>query len=112
MDVMIQLYDRIVDPDLLIRRVNVTAVSVISENEIPEEAPQQLDLFTDYDALEAQRAAEDAADEKEKRLQQVTLALQGKFGKNAILKGMNLQEGGTTIERNGQIGGHRAGEDD
>lgn len=112
MDVMIDLYDRIVDPDLLIRRVNVTAVNVIKENEIPQEAPQQLDLFTDYDALESKRAAEAADDEKEKRLQQATLALQGKFGKNAILKGMNLQDGGTTIERNGQIGGHRAGEDE
>ena len=52
-----------------------------------------------------------ASEERERRLQRVTLAMQDKYGKNAILKGMNLVEGGTTIERNGQIGGHKAGED-
>ena len=54
---------------------------------------------------------EEAADKKERRIQQATLMLQQKYGKNAVLKGMNLLEGGTTIERNGQIGGHRAGEE-
>ena len=68
----------------------------------------QLDFFTDYDAMEREKKAE----ETEHRLQQVTLEIQDRFGKNALLKGMNLQEGGTTIERNGQIGGHRAGDDD
>ena len=61
------------------------------------------------EAAEQERRTRQAAEEKERRLQRVTLAIQDKFGKNAMLKGMNLLEGGTTIERNGQIGGHRAG---
>ena len=90
--------------------MNVVAVNLISENQIPEEAPEQFDLFTDYDALEKQREAERKAAEKERKLQKATLLLQSKYGKNAVLKGMNLMEGATTILRNGQIGGHRAGE--
>ena len=111
MDVMLNLYDRIVDPDLYIRRVNVVACNLISENEIPEEGPEQLNLFVDYEALEKERAEKKAAEEKERRLQRATLLIQEKYGKNAMLKGMNFLEGGTTRERNGQIGGHRAGED-
>ncbi len=110
MDAIMDVYNRVVDPDLLIRRVNSAAVNLIKEDEVPTDAPEQLSLFTDYDALEVQRAEEQAADEKEKRIQQATLMLQQKYGKNAVLKGMNLMNGGTTIERNGQIGGHRAGE--
>ena len=105
---MMELYDRSVDPDLLVRRVNVVAVNLIKEDEIPEEAPEQLNLFTDYEAIERQKAAEAAAEEKERRIQKATLLLQEKYGKNAILKGMNLEEGATTILRNGQIGGHAA----
>ena len=108
---MMELYDRIVDPDLTVRRINITAVNLIEEKEIPEEEPEQLSLFVDYDALEKKKAAEDAADAKEKKMQKATLLLQEKFGKNAVLKGMNLLEGATTIMRNGQIGGHRAGTD-
>lgn len=107
-----ELYDRIVDPDLLIRRINVVAANLIPKSEIPEDPPEQLSLFTDHESQQQKRAAEDAADERENRLQKATLELQKKFGKNAILKGMNLQEGGTTIERNQQIGGHRAGDSD
>ena len=109
---MMDLYDRIADPDLLIRRLNVVACNVIPENEIPREDPQQLDLFTDYAELEKQRAAEQAAEARERKLQQAALVMQEKFGKNAILKAMNLQKKGTTILRNGQIGGHRAGDDE
>ena len=86
---------------------------VTREETAPENAaeePEQLDLFTDYDARDRQRAVEEAADRKERSLQRTTLALQEKYGKNALLKGMNFLEGGTTIERNGQIGGHRSGE--
>ena len=111
MDVMLELYDRIIDTNLMIRRVNVVACNVISEKEIPRDEPHQMDLFTDYAALEKQRAAEDAADEKEKRLQRATLALQEKYGKNAVLKGMNLQDGAMTMKRNKQIGGHASGEE-
>ena len=93
------------------RRVTLVACNLIPEGEIPADAPEQLDLFTDYAALEKKKAAEDAADEKERRLQKTALLLQQKFGKNVIVKGMNLQEGATTILRNGQIGGHAAGDD-
>ena len=109
--VMLELYDRIIDKDLTVRRVTLVACNLIPEGEIPADAPEQLDLFTDYAALEKKKAAEDAADEKERRLQKTALLLQQKFGKNVIVKGMNLQEGATTILRNGQIGGHAAGDD-
>ena len=111
MDVMLELYDRIIDKDLTVRRVTLVACNLIPEGEIPADAPEQLDLFTDYAALEKKKAAEDAADEKERRLQKTALLLQQKYGKNAIVKGLNLQEGATTILRNGQIGGHAAEDD-
>ena len=109
MAVMMDLYDRIMDPYLLIRRLNVVACNLIRENEIPEESPMQLDLFTDYAELERKKEKQKAEEAKEQRLQKATLVMQERFGKNAILKGMNLQKKGTTIQRNGQIGGHRAG---
>ena len=108
MEVMLELYDRIVDQDLVIRRVNVVACDLIPEDKIPAGAPFQMDLFTDYETLEKQKAAEDAEDKREKNLQKATLLLQEKFGKNAVLKGMNLKKGAMTIARNGQIGGHKA----
>ena len=111
MEAMTELYDRMIDPDLLVRRVYVVAAGLIPEDEIPAEAPLQLDLFTDYEALAEEKAREQKMDEKERKLQQAALLLQGKFGKNALLKGMNLQEGATTVLRNGQIGGHTAGPD-
>ncbi|MDK2942415.1 MAG: polymerase, partial [Acetobacterium sp.] len=67
-----------------------------------------LDLFTDYAALEKQQAAEEAELEREKEMQKSILDIKKKFGKNAILKGMNLEEGATTRDRNDQIGGHKA----
>jgi len=112
MNCMMDLYDRIVDKDLTVRRVNVVAVNLIPENEIPDEAPEQLNLFTDYDALEKQKEEERRLDEKERKIQKATLELQSRYGKNALLKGMNLLEGATTMLRNGQIGGHRAGAED
>ena len=106
---MMDLYDRIIDPDLLVRRITVAACGLIPENEIPPEAPEQLDLFTDYAALARKKAEERAAESREKKLQKATLILQERFGKNAVLKGMNLQEKATAVARNGMIGGHRAG---
>ena len=109
METMMEVYDRIVDPDLTVRRINVTALNLIAEGSVPEEKkPEQMNLFTDYEQLEREQAAEQAADRKEKKIQKTTLLLQEKYGKNAVLKGMNLQEGATTILRNGQIGGHAA----
>ena len=107
-ETVIELYRRITDPDLLIRRINIAACGLIPESRIPEDEPEQLDLFTDYTQLEAERQAEKEQDEKERRLLRATIMLKDRFGKNAVLKGMNFVEGGTTIERNGQIGGHKA----
>ena len=111
MDTVMALYDRIVGKNLLIRRVNITACDLIPEDEIPEEGPVQLDMFTDYEAEARLEAARQAAAKKERRLQRAAIEIQSRYGKNALLKGMNLKEGGTTIARNGQIGGHKAGED-
>ena len=107
-DTMMELYDRIMDRDLLLRRVTVTAANLIREDEVPGDGPEQLDLFTDYEAINRQKAREAADDAREKRIQRTALYLQEKYGKNALLKGMNLEEGATTIARNGQIGGHRS----
>ena len=107
-DAIMELYDRIVSPDLLIRRIYVVAAGLIREKDIPVDGPLQLDLFTDYEALVRRKKAEAAADAREKRLQEAVLSIQERFGKNAMLKGMNLEEDGTTIQRNGQVGGHRA----
>ena len=69
---------------------------------------EQLDLFTDYEDLKKQREKENAESEREKRMQNTILDIKKKFGKNAILKGMNLEEGATAKDRNNQIGGHKA----
>ena len=102
LNAMTDLYERITNQDLLVRRVTVTASHVIREEDMPKEKPEQFDLFTDYDAIE-----QDAKEEqKEKSLQHAMISIKHKFGKNAILKRANLQAGGMTIERNQQIGGH------
>ena len=108
MDCMMDLYDRIVDPNLTVRRVNVVAVQLIPEDEIPEEVPEQLSLFTDYAEVERQREAERKKDARERKIQLATLAIQERYGKNAMLKGINFLDGATTRQRNGQIGGHAA----
>ena len=109
-DAMTTIYDRIVDPDLTVRRISIAACNLVPETEIPPDVPEQLDLFTDYEALNRQKAEESAADMREKSLQKTALSVHGKFGKNALLKGMNLQEGATAMQRNQMIGGHRAGD--
>ena len=73
-----------------------------------EDEPQQMDLFTDYSALEAQKKKEQAAADREKRRQKALLEIRKKYGKNAVIRGMDLEEGAMTIQRNGQIGGHKA----
>lgn len=109
MDAVMALYDRIVDPDLLVRRVSLTANHVVEEHSISgENAVEQLDLFTDYAAERKKREEEQAALERERRRQKTILSIKKKYGKNAILKGMDLEEGATTRERNRQIGGHKA----
>ena len=100
---MMELFDRIADPALLVRRVNLTAVNVQQSDAAVEET-WQMDLFTDIQAQER----ENAALAREKRRQQAVLHIRKKYGKNAILKGMNFLEGATTKDRNAQIGGHKA----
>lgn len=104
-----ELFDRIADKNLLIRRMYLTANRVTDENNIPNEsAAEQLDLFTDYAAAQAQKEAEAAELARERKLQEAMLGIKSKFGKNAILKGTNLIDGATAAERNGRIGGHKA----
>ncbi len=104
-----ELFDRIVDKDLTVRRMYVVANRVVPESEAAQTRAEseQLSLFTDYAALERERQAEDAALAREKRLQKTVLNIKRKFGKNSILKGMSFEEGATARERNKQIGGHR-----
>ena len=108
-DAVMSLYDRIVNPLLLVRRINLTTNQVVYEDDIKkEQGPQQLDLFTDYEALERQRKEQEEALEKERRMQEARLAIKQRFGKNALLKGLNFRDGATARERNAQIGGHKA----
>ena len=109
MDAVMELYDRIVDKKLLIRRITITANKLVSEDLVQQkESYEQLQLFTDYEEVKREREKEEAALEKEKRIQHAMLDIKKKFGKNAILKGMNLEEGATAKDRNSQIGGHKA----
>ncbi len=110
MSAMISLYRQITDPELLIRRVNVIALGLIKESEVQPSEPEQLSFFNDYQSIELEREEEKRADEKERKIQLAALEIQQRFGKNALLKGMNLQEGATSIQRNQQIGGHSSGE--
>ena len=93
MEKMLELFDRIVTKDLTVRRVTISANDLKSAADTYE----QFDIFTDVKKLE-----------QEKKLQKAMIEIQDKFGKNAILKGTNLMEGATTIDRNSQIGGHRS----
>ena len=103
------LYDRIVDPNLLIRRLSVSANKLMDEASVPKgEEAEQMNLFTDYAAKEQQAQADEAAHAKERKIQEAMLGIKKKYGKNAILKGMNLEEGATAKERNETIGGHHA----
>lgn len=106
----LELFDRIIDRDLLVRRFYLTATRVADEASAPDKkAFEQIDLFTDYAAKQEQEATKSAELEKERKMQRAVLDIKKKFGKNAILKGMNLQEGATAKDRNNTIGGHRSG---
>ena len=104
---VMRLFERIVDSNLLVRRMYVVANHTVDESTVKEPS-EQLDLFMDFETIEKQKAQEDDELQKEKSLQKAVISLQKKFGKNSVLKGMNLKEGATTIQRNGQIGGHKA----
>ena len=108
-EAVMELFDRIVNPKLLVRRVTLTANHVVDEKFVIEEnSYEQMNLFTDYEEESQKREEEQAELEREKRMQHAVLSIKKKYGKNAILKGMNLQEGATTVDRNNQIGGHKA----
>lgn len=103
-----ELYNSIVNPDYLIRRLNVTVNNVISEQDRRlRDKPAQLDLFSDAEALQKQREAEKKSLSRERRMQEAVLNIKHRYGKNAILKGLNFEEGSTARERNSQIGGHK-----
>ena len=103
-DATMELFDRIVDKSLLVRRINIAVCKLQKEKDVNENQVEQLDLFTDYEKKNAQEESL----KKEKRMQEAVLSIKKKYGKNAILKGMNLEEGATAKERNSQIGGHKA----
>ena len=106
---VLDLFDRIVNPDLLVRRVTIAACKLVNEEMAASvKKYEQMDLFTDYEALEREQSIENEELEKEKQIQKAVIDIHKKYGKNAMLKGMNLEEGATTTRRNAQIGGHKA----
>ena len=108
-EAVMDLFDRIVNPDLLVRRINISTNNIVEESKANEHnQPIQLDLFTDYEELKRQKEEEQAALDKERRMQEAVLSIKKRFGKNAILKGLNYEEGATAKDRNQQIGGHKA----
>ena len=104
-DKFIKLYDVIINKDLFVRRLTLSASDVVNEDDYKNVLTyEQMNMFIDYEQLAKQRQKE----RKEKSLQKAVLNIKEKYGKNSILKGMNFEESGTTIERNGQIGGHKS----
>ena len=107
-DALAGVYEKTADRRLLVRRINISAAGVIKEADAPQKHAQQLDLFTDY---ETKRDAEEQENEeraKERKAREAVIELRKRFGKNAVIKGANLEEGSTAIARNKQIGGHKA----
>lgn len=100
---IIKLYEQIINKQLLVRRINITVNNVVNENMVQNSNYEQINLFVDYKEVNKKREKEEA----EKEIQKAMINIKNKYGKNAIIKGMNLQKEGTTIERNGQIGGHK-----
>ena len=108
-DAATALFDRIVNRKLLVRRLSLSANRIVSASSVSVgETYEQMDLFTDYEALQKEREEKERILEREQKMQKAVLEIQKKFGKNAILKGINLEEGATAVERNQQIGGHKA----
>lgn len=108
-EAVLKLYDEIVNKNLLIRRINISANHVINEKDVVKKDDyEQLDLFTDYEEQAKKKETEEKQLQREKQMQKAMLEIKKKYGKNAILKGTNLTEGATAIERNEMIGGHKA----
>ncbi|WP_353095451.1 DNA methylase [Tissierella praeacuta] len=108
-DAVMDLFERIVDKNLLVRRVNMSANRVVEEGVVERsDGIEQLNLFTDCKTAEREKKEEEAELLRERKVQETILELKKKFGKNVVLKGLNLEEGATTVDRNKQIGGHKA----
>ena len=108
-DATMALYDRIINKDLLVRRITVATCKLMRECDVQNETvAEQISLFDDPVEKAKKEQAEKEALENEKNMQKAIIGIKKRFGKNAILKGMNLQEGATAKERNGQVGGHKA----
>lgn len=111
MDAVTELYETIVNPLLTVRRINITANRLLDEAQAKESVEntfEQLTLFSDFEAEQKKKEEEEEQLSKERKLQEAMLSVKKRYGKNAMLKGMNLQEGAMTKERNNQIGGHKA----
>ena len=107
-DALVGLYNRIVDPMLLIRRINISVNNLKEESERYKQTAEQLDFFTDYEKKSRQEKAKEESYAKEKQKQNAVLAIRKKYGGNAIIRGTSLEDGATAIDRNKQIGGHKA----
>lgn len=115
MDAVAEAFDEVVDKKLLIRRFNITAENVLLKEDIDDvlnaenkNKVEQMNIFTNYELEEQMEKKEEANLQKELEIQRVMLMVKEKFEKNAILRGMNLQESATAKDRNAQIGGHKA----
>ena len=108
-DATLSLFSQIVNRLLPVRRINITACNLADESAREQSAaPEQMDMFVDYEVRENERREREVAYDREKHRQRAVIAIRRRFGKNAILKGMSFEEGATAIERNLQIGGHKA----
>lgn len=106
-DASSELFDKIANHDLLIRRVYITAGHVYSEKDVKEEF-EQLELFTDYDMINNKKKAENDRIQKERKIEEASIDIKKRFGKNAIVRGTDFRDGATSLDRNLQIGGHKA----
>ena len=104
---MTAIFDDTADELLLYRHLNLCAGELLDRDTAMPET-EQLDLFTDWESVERERAEQAQTQQRERNLQQSILSLQDRFGRNAVFRAMNLDEAGTAIERNGQVGGHKA----
>ena len=111
MEAVCDIYDRIVDRDLTVRRFGIAVLRLLTVDEVQTaetaKEPEQLSMFRDYAAEEKAKQEDDAALEKERKMQEALLHIRDRYGKNSVIKGLNLQDGATAIERNEQVGGHR-----
>ncbi len=108
MDKVMELFDRIVNPILLVRRINVVACNLIGEDKVKNDVREQLDLFSDFDMKKKKKDMLEHYEVEEKNLQRTILDIKKRYGKNSILKGMNFEEGATSRDRNNEVGGHKS----